>query len=290
MPHVTYVNGAYVPHADAAVHVEDRGYQFADGVYEVIAIRHARLVDEAGHWQRLDRSLRELRIAWPMSRLALAMVTAEVVRRNRVRHGVVYLQITRGVAPRNHAFPKSVDSSLVVTARSTPPLDREAAPQGVDVVTLPDIRWKRCDIKSVSLLPNILGKQQALEKGAYEGWMIGPDGAVTEGTSSNAWIVTAKGELITRQTDDSVILAGITRKTVMAVARSERLKLVERPFTVKEALAGREAFLTSTTSFVKPIVRIDGKKVGDGRVGPVSLNLFKLYGEYMDREVEVDSP
>jgi D-alanine transaminase len=282
MPHVTYVNGAYVPHGDAAVHVEDRGYQFADGVYEVIAVRHGRLVDEKGHWERLDRSLGELRIAWPMTRQALGMVTAEVVRRNRVKHGMVYLQITRGVAPRNHAFPKSADSALVITARSTPPLDRNATPVGVDVITLPDIRWKRCDIKSVALLPNILGKQEALEKGAYEGWMIGPDGSVTEGTSSNAWIVTAKGELVTRQTGDNVILAGITRKAVLAVARLERLRLVERPFTVKEALAGREAFLTSTTSFVKPIVRIDGKKVGDGKVGPISMRLFKLYGDYMD--------
>jgi D-alanine transaminase len=283
MPHVTYVNGSYVRHADAAVHVEDRGYQFADGVYEVIAIRHGRLVDGEGHFTRLNRSLGELSIAWPMSRKALQMVIAEVVRRNRVRHGMVYLQITRGVAPRNHAFPKNAQSALVITARSTPAFDLAANLKGVDVVTMPDIRWKRCDIKSVSLLPNILGKQQALEKGAYEGWMIDEKGRVTEGTSSNAWIVTAKGELITRQTGDDAILDGITRRSVLAVARAAKLKLVERPFTVKEALAASEAFLTSTTSFVKPVVRIDGKKVGAGKVGPIAERLLALYGAHMDK-------
>ena len=226
MSHVAYVNGLYVPHRDGAVHIEDRGFQFADGVYEVIAVRHGRLVDAEGHMKRLDRSLSEVRIAWPVARRALGFILAEVVRRNRVRHGMVYLQITRGVAPRNFPFPKNTPGSLVVTSRAMPPFDLAANLRGVEVVTMPDIRWKRPDIKSISLLPNVLGKQRAMESGAFEGWMLDAKGQVTEGTSSNAWIVTGKGELVTRPTADNAILSGITRQAIITVAKEEGLTLV----------------------------------------------------------------
>jgi len=283
MSHIAYVNGRYVPHRDGTVHIEDRGFQFADGVYEVIAVHRGRLVDMDGHMERLDRSLSEVRIAWPVARNALRFILAEVIRRNRVKNGMVYLQMTRGAAPRNFPFPKDIEGSLIVTSRSTPAFNLAANLKGVDVVSMPDIRWKRPDIKSVSLLPNVLSKQRAVEAGAFEGWMLDADGRVTEGTSSNAWIVTRKGELVTRPTADNGILSGITRKSVMKVAKEEGLKLLERAFTLKEALGAREAFLTSTTSFVKPVVRIDGKPVGTGKVGKVAERLLTLYGEYMDR-------
>jgi D-alanine transaminase len=219
-----------------------------------------------------------------MSRRALRLVVAEVIRRNRIiESGLVYIQITRGVAPRSHAFPAGAASSLVVTARSLPRFDRDAARRGVAVITIPDIRWKRCDIKSVSLLPNVLGKQLAKEAGAFEAWMIDSDGAVTEGTSSNAWIVSGSGDLLTRQAS-SAILSGITRRVVLDIAAGQGCRLVERPFTVAEARSAGEAFLTSTTSVVKPVVRIDDTMIGNGRIGPLTEKLLELYAGRMQAE------
>ena len=281
MSRIAYVNGRYRVHADAVVHVEDRGYQFADGVYEVIAVQRGRMVDEEPHLSRLDRSLSELRIPWPMSRRALHVVLVQVIGRNRIiGSGLVYMQITRGVAPRSHAIPSATASSLVVTARSLPPFDRDLARRGVAVITIPDIRWKRCDIKTVSLLPNVLGKQQAIDAGAFDAWMIDSDGAVTEGTASNAWIVSADGELITRQ-PSSAILNGITRRAVFDIAANQGCRLVERPFTVAEAKSAAEAFQTSTTSVVKPVVRIDDTMIGDGKIGPLTERLLDLYAGHM---------
>jgi D-alanine transaminase len=271
MSRIAYVNGRYVPHRAAAVHIEDRGYQFADGVYEVTAVRDGRLVDEHLHLARLDRSLKELRIARPMSDPALKFVTREVIRRNGVRNGIVYLQITRGVAPRDHAFPAAAETSIVITSRRGKPNDKAAA-EGVKVITIPDIRWGRCDIKSVSLLPNILGKQQAKEQGAYEAWQIGRDGLVTEGTSSNAWIVTGAGEVVTRKADNA-ILNGTTRVALLDLIRREGLTFVERPFSVEEAKKAREAFVTSTTSIVMPVVQIDDAVIGNGHPGSLSERL-----------------
>ena len=216
MSRIAYVNGRYLPHAQAAVSIEDRGYQFADGVYEVCEVRGGRLVDEPRHMARLDRSLRELRMARPMSAKALSHVLRETVRRNRVHDGIVYVQVTRGVAPRDFPFPAAgTPSSLVVTSRS---FDRarleKQAEQGIDVVTVPDIRWQRVDIKSVALLPNVLAKQAARDKGAREAWMVDAQGRITEGASSNAWIVTRDGVLVTRALDTG-ILPGITRSVVM---------------------------------------------------------------------------
>jgi D-alanine transaminase len=276
MSRIAYVNGRFLPHREASIHIEDRGYQFADGVYEVTAVQDGRLVDEALHLARLDRSLAELRIAAPMSRRALGFVVREVIRRNRVRDGIVYLQATRGVAPRDHPFPAHTRTSLVITARRARAANPKALAEGIKVITIPDIRWGRCDIKSIALLPNILGKQQAREAGAYEAWQVDGTGLVTEGTSTNAWIVTKAGELVTRQASNA-ILNGCTRLALLDIARHTGLTFVERPFSVSEAKAAREAFLTSTTSLVLPIVRIDDTAIGDGKPGPFGRKLRELY-------------
>jgi D-alanine transaminase len=279
MSRIAYVNGRYVPHAEAAVQVEDRGYQFADGVYEVVLVHRGRLVDELPHLDRLDRSLSELRIAAPMGRAPLRQVMREMVRRNRLNDGIVYIQATRGVSRRDHAFPKNTKPALVMTARRLAMPDREKAEEGVAVLTIPDIRWARCDIKSVSLLPNVLGKQQAREAGAHEAWQVDADGFVTEGTSTNAWIVTSDGELVTRHVGDQ-ILSGITRATLIKLAEETGVTLVERSFTVAEALSAREAFVTSATSFVTPVTRVDDTVIGNGRAGSVAMGMLDTYLEY----------
>lgn len=274
MSRVAYVNGRYVPHAQASVHVEDRGYQFADGVYEVCEVYHGRLVDETRHLDRLERSLAELRIAMPMHRVALRVVLREVVARNRVRDGMVYWQVTRGVARRDHAFPApGTRPSLVVTAK---PIDRAAAQaqaaRGIAVITCPDHRWDRVDIKSVGLLPNVLARQLAKEAGAKEAWFVDRDGFVTEGAATNAWIVAADGTLLTRPAEHG-ILRGVTRATILDAVRRDGLSLRERPFTVEEARAAREAFITAATTLVMPVVTIDGHPIGEGRPGPVARAL-----------------
>lgn len=280
MPRYAYVNGRYVPHMAAAVHIEDRGYQFADGVYEVVTIVRSRMVDEEPHLDRLERSLAEISISMPMSRRALKMVMRELVRRNRVRDGLLYLQITRGVAPRDHKFPApSLPPALVMTTRKTDVTASRKFADGVKVVTVPDIRWQRCDIKTVALLPNCIGKTTAAEAGAYEGWQVDAEGFVTEGTSSNAWIVTHDNELVTRPATHA-ILKGITRQTILRIAEDEGVTFVERSFTVAEAKAAREAFTSSATSFATPVVQIDETVVADGKPGPLSRRLLGLYMDY----------
>ena len=281
MTRIAYVNGRYVPHRDAAVHIEDRGYQFADGVYEVFCLHHGRLIGEEGHMGRLEHSLKELRIAWPISRRVIGVVIREIARRNRVRDGFIYLQISRGVARRDHQFPKDVDSALVLTARRMAPLNKEELRHGVGVITIPDIRWKRHDIKSVSLLPNILGKQQAHEAGAYEAWMVNDEGMVTEGTLSNAWIVTEDGELVTHNVSHA-ILNGITRLSVLEAAAEAGIQFSERLFSVAEALAAKEAFVTSSTSHVKAVTSIDGQTVGNGHVGELTARMLDLYVDFIE--------
>lgn len=281
MSRFAYVNGRYVPRREACVSIEDRGYQFADGVYEVCEVRDGRLVDEAAHIARLQRSLQELRIVMPMPLSALGLVMRETLRRNRIRDGIVYVQITRGVARRDHAFPAPpVTPSIVVTANRLDPARLEAmAAEGVAVITMPDIRWGRADIKSIALLPNVLAKQAAREQGAREAWLVDKDGFVTEGASSNAWIVTAEGKLVTRKADRA-ILQGITRGVVLAEIAAQKLVLEQRPFTVSEARQAREAFLTSASQLVMPVVRIDGEKVGDGLPGPLSRVLRQEFYRY----------
>jgi len=280
MSRIAYVNGRYLPHASASVHIEDRGFQFADAVYEVIAARGGRLVDEDMHLARLHRSLKALKMAAPMGDAALKLVMQEVLRRNGIADGFLYLQVSRGSAPRDFHFPKRAEPSLVMTARRHRGPAAKLVEEGVGVITIPDIRWARPDIKSVSLLPNALGKQQAKEAGAYEAWQVDRDGYVTEGTSSNAWIVTAAGELVTRQAD-SGILNGVTRLGLIGLMQREGLKLVERPFSVAEAKAAREAFLTSTTNFVLPVITVDGTPVGNGHPGSITTRLREAYEAYV---------
>ena len=280
MSRIAYVNGRYVPHRAASVHIEDRGYQFADGVYEVIAVRGGRLIDELPHFDRLDRSLREMRIASPMAREPLRHALREVIRRNRVADGIVYLQITRGAAPRDHAFPKSARPALVITAKRALPKFAQME-KGVVVVTVPDIRWKRRDIKTVNLTANVLAKQQAVEAGAFDAWLVDDEGMISEGTASNAWIVSKAKELITHDPSHR-ILNGITRLSVRALAEKEGYRFVERAFSLKEAQGAAEAFITGTTSWVTPVIAIDGKKVAGGAPGPLTRALQKLYAAHAD--------
>ena len=282
MSRIAYVNGRYLPRDDAKVAVEDRGYQFADGVYEVCEVRGGRLVDEGRHMARLNRSLGELSIARPMSPAALQVVLRETIRRNRVRNGIVYVQVTRGVARRDFPFPADARPSLVVTARSAD-LERleQIAADGIAVVTVPDIRWKRVDIKSVALLPNVLAKQAAREQGAREAWLVDAQGHVTEGASSNAWIVSRDGKLITRPLGQS-ILPGITRSVVIDVIRAQGLAFEERSFTVEEAYAAREAFITSASQIVLPVVSIDGRPIGNGAPGLVATALRRDYHRHAE--------
>ncbi|MGA2945411.1 MAG: D-amino-acid transaminase [Xanthobacteraceae bacterium] len=283
MSRIAYVNGRYLPFRDAKVHVEDRGYQFADAVYEVCEVRGGRLVDERRHFERLQRSLGELRIKLPMSLAALGIVLRELVARNRIGYGLVYLQISRGVARRDLAFPQpEIAPTVVVTAR---PLNRarsEAqAKAGIAVVSAPDNRWGRVDIKTVGLLPNALARQSAIDKGAREAWLIDSDGAVTEGASANAWIVTRDGKLVTRHADHA-ILRGITRAVTMEVAKAQGLSFEERSFKLDEAYAAREAFITSATQTVMPVVRIDGRTIGDGKPGPVATALQREFHRFAE--------
>jgi D-alanine transaminase len=270
MSRIAYVNGRYLPLRDAKVHVEDRGYQFSDGVYEVCEVRDGRLIDERRHLERLQRSLSELRIHLPISLRALDVVLHETVRRNRIGYGIVYLQITRGVARRDHAFPTvPVEPSIVVTARPLNRARNEAlAEKGIAVVSVPDNRWGRVDIKTIGLLPNVLARQAAIEQGARDAWFVDRDGAVTEAASANAWIVTAAGTVVTRPADHA-ILRGITRTVLLDVIKAQGLRLEERAFTLKEAYAAREAFITSASQIVLPVVRIDDHPIGNG--APVLL-------------------
>jgi len=281
MSRIAYVNGRYLIHQAAAVHIEDRGYQFADGIYEVFGIHKGKLIGIRGHLDRLAYSLSELSIKNPMSERAIMHIVREIIRRNRIYNGLVYLQITRGIAPRDHAFPNQTSPILVVTGKSTKVSSDEELRSGISVISIPDIRWERVDIKSISLLPNVLGKQLAKETGAYEAWMIDKGGFVTEGTSTNAWIVTEEGELVTRSATNG-ILNGITRLAVMEVAKEAGIRVVERPFTLKEAKKAREAFITASTTHVKPVTKIDGSSIGNGHIGTITLQLLDGFLKFIE--------
>ena len=285
MSRFAYVNGRYLPRHLAVVHVEDRGYQFADGVYEVCEVRGGRIVDERRHMARLQRSLDELRIPMPMSLRALGIVQRETIRRNRVTDGIVYLQITRGVSRRDHGFPPAGTApGIVVIARNLDSAGNErTAVAGIAVVTMPDNRWARVDIKSISLLPNVLAKQTARERGAKEAWLVDRDGKVTEGSSSNAWIVTGGDRVVTRPAETG-ILRGITRAVLIEALKRQGLALEERAFTVAEAYEAREAFITGASQIVMPVIRIDGRMIGNGRPGPLATALRRDFHKYSEWE------
>jgi D-alanine transaminase len=283
MSRIAYVNGRYVPFRDANIHVEDRGYQFGDSVYEVCEVRAGRLIDVRRHLDRLERSLAALRIRMPVSRPALGVVLREVVARNRIGYGIVYLQISRGVARRDHAFPASDPApGVVVTARTLNRGRNDAlAATGIAVISVADNRWGRVDIKTTGLLPNVLARQTAIEQGARDAWFVDWDGAVTEATSANAWIVTPAGSLVTRHAD-SGILRGITRSVTLDVIKAQGLAIEERAFALEEAYAAREAFETSATQIVLPVVRIDERLIGDGRPGPVATALRREFHRFAE--------
>lgn len=281
MPRIAYVNGRYVPHGSAQIHIEDRGFQFADGIYEVVALIEGELRDEVGHLDRLERSLAEIDVAMPMPRRVLQIAMREMVRRNRIKNGALYIQVSRGIAARDFKFPSpAVRPTLVMTLRHMSfdiPARKAAAKP---VITVPDIRWKRRDIKSTALLGQVLAKQIAVREGAVEAWMVDDDGYITEGASSNAWIVDAKNRLITRPTAHNSILKGVTRSALQMLCKQEGIELVERAFTPKEAYKAREAFTSSATALIMPVSSIDGHKIGNGKIGPITDKLYDLYMEY----------
>ncbi|MBY5619767.1 D-amino-acid transaminase [Rhizobium leguminosarum] len=284
MPRIAYVNGRYVKHSDASVHIEDRGYQFADGVYEVCEVRHGYIVDLTRHLNRLDRSLGELRIAWPMSRAALTQVIRETLRRNHVRNGLFYMQVTRGVARRDHVFPaEGTPPSLVITAKNTDARIIAAKnANGIRAITLVDNRWDRVDIKSIGLLPNAMARQQAKEAGAQEAIYVDGDGMVKEGAATNVWIVDPDGTLVTRPAEHG-ILRGITRTTLMDVGAKLGLTIAERNFSVSEMLAAREVFLTAATSICFPVVSVDGQAIANGHPGSVSQKVREAFFDVAEK-------
>jgi D-alanine transaminase len=277
MSRIAYIDGVYQPLNMPGILVEDRGYQFADGVYEVCAIRGGKLLDEARHLDRLDYSLAALDMPPPMSRAALQQVMRETLRRNRVRDGILYMQVSRGVAPREHMFNPDLKPVLVITARPIA-ADRRAQimKKGISVVSVPDQRWARCDIKSISLLPNVLARQSARNAKVQEAWQIDGQGMVTEGAATNAWIVDAKGVLRTRPASHE-ILNGIVRQVLLDCVADLGMKFEEKPFSLKEALAAKECFSTASTMSVFPVIDIDGQKIGAGKPGEVAKILSDAY-------------
>jgi D-alanine transaminase len=287
MSRIVYVNGEFLPEEEAKISVFDRGFLFADGVYEVSTVIRGKLVENEGHLKRLGRSLAELKMAPPCSDAEIERVQKEVVARNQLDEGMIYLQVTRGAADRDFAFPEDAKSSLVMFTQEKSVLESKSAEKGISVVTLPDIRWKRRDIKTVGLLAQSLAKQQALDAGANDAWMV-EDGYITEGSSNNAFIVTADGKLVTRDLSNE-ILHGITRKAVLALAERDGIEIEERAFTPEEAYEAAEAFSTSASSFVMPVVRIDDRIMSNGAPGPVSKRLRELYIEMALAEVEAQA-
>lgn len=277
MARVVYVNGRYLPWGYAQVHAEDRGFQFGDAVYEVCEVRNGRLIDETRHMDRLERSLGELKIPKPMSRGAWARVMRETIRRNRVTDGSIYLQVSRGAADRDFAFPKDIKPSIVLFTQARQFADIPQVKTGIKVVSTPDLRWARRDIKSVNLLGPVLAKQFAAENGAQEAWLV-EDGVVTEGASSTAWIV--KGKTLISRPLSNKVLPGITRKAVLAFLAESGFSFEEREFTLAEALDAEEAFITSATSLVMPVTTIDGHSIHNGAPGPATLRLREIYLEH----------
>lgn len=287
MPRFAYVNGSFLPHGSAQVHIEDRGFQFADSIYEVIACIDGVLADERGHFDRLQRSLKEIGMAMPMPRNSLRLIIRELLRRNKLKNAAVYIQVTRGVYKRDFPFPPDdVAQTLVITAR---PFNFKRNPKirkGIQVFSVPDLRWKRRDIKTTALIAQVLAKQQAVEQGGYEAWLVDDSGFVTEGSSSNAWIVTNDGRIVTRAATQD-ILRGVTRSAIEKICADMHLQFVERSFTIAEAQKARECFTSSAVALIMPVVKIDGKVIGRGQPGPVALKLYEAYLDYAAKGKQV---
>lgn len=277
MGRIVYVNGEYLPEEEAKISVFDRGFLFADGIYEVSSVIEGKPIDNAAHIARMHRSLGELQMEAPVSDDELLAIQAEVIQRNDLKEGLVYWQVTRGAADRDFNFPEGATPSLVMFTQTKTLLDSSAAKTGISVISQPDIRWLRRDIKTVQLLAAALAKQAAKDAGAGDAWLV-EDGFVTEGSSNNAYIVTKQGTIVTRQLSND-ILPGITRASVLRLAREAQMRVEERPFTIEEAQDAAEAFYTSASSFVMPVVRIDGVEIGDGAPGPVATRLREIYIE-----------
>jgi len=273
-----YVNSDFVAAENAAISIFDRGFLFADGVYEVTAVLGGRMIDFAPHVQRLRASMAKLEMSLDMDDAAIEAFHHGLIERNGLENGVVYMQVTRGVAERDFAYPDDAAPTVIAFTQPRDYLGDRNAEHGVSVITTPDLRWVRRDIKSIALLPQAMGKQEAKKRGAFEAWMV-EDGLVTEGTSSSAFIVTNEGVIVTRALSRE-ILPGLTRSRLLGLIEEEMLPVDQRPFSVEEALAAREAFLTSASSFVMPVVRIDGESVGDGRPGPVATRLRARYLDF----------
>lgn len=279
MEQIAYVNGSYVPLKDAKVSILDRGFLFADGIYEVAAVLDGKLIDNASHLARLERSVGEIELALPVSVAEIEVIQRELIKRNNLVNGMVYLEVTRGAdTGRDFAFPKDVTPTLIMFTSVKDIINAPSAKTGIGVITVPDLRWTRRDIKSVALLAQVLAKQAAAVAGAGEAWMI-EDGKVTEGGSSSCFILTQDDVIVTRQ-NGSEILPGCTRKAVVALAEERQLRVEERAFTIEEALAAKEAFVTSATVFVQAVVSIDGKKVANGKPGPMTDRLREIYVEF----------
>jgi D-alanine transaminase len=279
MPRIAYVNGTFVPHDAAAVHIEDRGFQFSDSVYEVIAVHQGCLADAQGHFDRLERSLREINMPMPFSRQVFAVKIRHLLRLNKMTEANLYIQVTRGVAARDFKMPKNNLQSVVMTVRAASFDAEERKKIARTAITVPDIRWQRRDIKTTQLLAQSMAKQQALDAGADEALMIDANGFVTEASASNAWIVTKKGELITRQADRG-ILKGVTRSALQQLCKKEKIRIVERAFTLKEAYAAREIFTSAAVSMISPVVKLDGRVIGNGKPGVLTLKIMDMYMSY----------
>jgi len=283
-PQITYLNGEFVPHEKAFVHVDDRGFTFADGIYDFILVHKGCLINEEAHLDRVDYSLGEMEIDHPLSREGLKETLRELIRRNELVEGFVYMQFTRGVAVRYHPFPpKDTKPTSVITARHVPFATWEEASKGVAVLTLPDERWKRCDIKSLAILPNILAREKAVRAGAVEAWLFDEDGFVTEGPACNAWIITKDGTVVTRHLDRA-ILSGVTRRKLRGVLDNQGIALEERKFSVEEAKQAAEAYLTNSPFLVQPVTKIDDTVIGDGEAGPVTLQILKAYRAALEEQ------
>ena len=279
MDQIAYVNGSFVPLKDAKVSVLDRGFLFADGIYEVSAVLDGKLIDNESHLARLVRSVGEISLPLPETIERIKEIQKELIARNELASGLVYIEVTRGADKgRDFAFPKGIKPTLVLFTSEKDIVNAASAKTGIGVITVPDIRWERRDIKSVALLAQVLAKQAAVEAGAGEAWMI-EDGKVTEGGSSSAFILTQDDVLVTRQ-NSSTILPGCTRKAVVALAEERQLRVEERPFSIEEALAAKEAFITSASLFVQAVVSIDGKTVADGKPGPMTNRLREIYVDF----------